>query len=164
MNTLTSPDSRSTRTSSGADAPADPFALRYGTPLPSPLRAEAAGMSWSVFTDTYAPTAGPIRLGSWSTSPARQDLLDCRATIATADTIRSLSATATGPIGALSDMLYRLGAGVEIVGLHQYDLSGSVATFLLCERNDRRIWSMGDGATGEDSALSALIAAANRLY
>jgi hypothetical protein len=159
MNTLTSPDSAVT-----ADSRTDPFANRYGTPLPSSLRAEAAGMSWTTFSDTYAPTAGPIRLGSWSSSAAPQDLLDCRATIATPDTIRSLSATATGPIAALTDMLYRLGAGVEIVSLHQYDFAGGVATFLLCERDDRRTWSMGSGETGQDSALGALIAAANRLY
>jgi hypothetical protein len=121
-------------------------------------------MSWTAFADTYAPTSGPIRLGNWSSSRAPQDLLLCRATIATRDTICSLTTTASGPIGALTDMLYRLGAGVEIVSLHQYDLPGTVATFLLCARDGRRTWSMGEGQTGEDSALSALIAAANRLY
>ena len=92
-------------------------------------------MTWKAFADTYAPTTGPIRLGNWTASAAPQDLLHCRATIATGDVIRSLSATATGPISALTDMLYRLGAGVEIVSLHQYDFTGGVATFLLCERD-----------------------------
>ncbi|MGK9273386.1 2-isopropylmalate synthase [Williamsia muralis] len=162
MNTLTTPDTPISPRSK-ATAP-DPFASRYGRSLPSPLRAEAAGMTWTAFADTYAPTTGPIRLGNWTASAAPQDLLHCRATIATGDVIRSLSATATGPISALTDMLYRLGAGVEIVSLHQYDFAGGVATFLLCERDDRRTWAMGNGRTGQESALSALIAAANRLY
>lgn len=72
-------------------------------------------------------------------------------------------APTTGPISALTDMLYRLGAGVEIVSFHRYDFTGGVATFLLCERDDRRTWSMGNGRTGQESALTALIAGANRL-
>ncbi|ORM26997.1 hypothetical protein [Williamsia sp. 1135] len=120
-------------------------------------------MSWSIFTETYAPATGPIRLGAWTASPTRHDLLECQATIASGNTIASLTATATGSIAALSDMLYRLGSGVEIISLHQYPHAGGIATFLLCERDERRSWSMGNGPTGEESALGALIAAANRL-
>jgi hypothetical protein len=152
MKTLTSPDTYS-----------DSCASHFRTPLPPELRAEATGMSWSTFTETYAPAAGPIRLGAWTASPGRHDLLECQATIATGDSIASLTATASGAIAALSDMLYRLGSGVEIIRLHQYPHSGGVATFLLCERDERRSWSMGSGPCGEESALGALIAAANRL-
>lgn len=141
----------------------DHFTARFGRPLPSALCAEAAGMNWSTFTSTYAPTSGPLRLGTWSADRGADDLLFCQATIADGDRISALAATASGPIGALSDMLYQLGAGVEISDLHQYDQAGGVTTLLHCERNGRRTWSMGSGTTGESSALAALIAAANRL-
>jgi hypothetical protein len=141
----------------------DPFTARFGRPLPGALYAEAAGMNWSTFTSTYAPTSGPLRLGNWSADRGADDLLFCQATIADGDRISAMTTTASGPIGALSDMLYQLGAGVEISDLHQYDRSGGVITLLHCERSGRRTWSMGSGTTGEDSALAALIAAANRL-
>lgn len=139
------------------------LAARFATPLPPALRAEAADMDWSTFTDTYAPTSGPIRLGTWNTSGAPHDLVHCQATIDTGDAIAPISATATGAIAGLSDMLYQLHLGVEIISLHQYSHAGGVTTFLLCERDGRRSWSMGSGACGEQSALGALIAAANRL-
>lgn len=148
-----------TLTSSG---PTD-LAARFATPLPPALRAEAADMDWSTFTDTYAPTSGPIRLGTWNTSRAPHDLVHCQATIDTGATVAPISATATGAIAGLSDMLYQLHLGVEIIGLHQYSHAGGSTTFLLCERDGRRSWSMGSGAGGEESALGALIAAANRL-
>lgn len=155
MNTLISTDSRHQYR--------DHFTARFGRPLPSALCAEAAGMSWSAFTSTYAPTSGPIRLGSWTADRGADDLLFCQATIADGDSITALAATASGPIGALTDMLYQLGAGLEIADLHQYDHAGGVTTLLRCERDGRRTWSMGSGDNGEDSALAALIAAANRL-
>lgn len=141
----------------------DHFTARLGRPLPTALRAEAADMSWSTFTSTYAPTSGPIRLGSWTADRGADDLLFCRATIADGDTISALTATAPGPIGALTDMLYQLGAGLEIVCIHQYDHADGVTTILRCDRDGRRIWAMGTGTSGEDSTLGALIAAANRL-
>lgn len=120
-------------------------------------------MDWSTFVDTYAPTSGPIRLSNWTTSPAPRDFVHCQATIDTGETIVPISATATGAIAGLSDMLYRLHLGVEIISLHQYSHAGGITTFLLCERDDARSWSMGSGASSEESALGALIAAANRL-
>ncbi|HEY9314719.1 2-isopropylmalate synthase [Williamsia sp.] len=160
MNTLISTDSIS---SDSQHQHQDRFTARLGRPLPTALHAEAAGMSWSTFTSTFAPTSGPIRLGSWTSDRGPDDLLFCRATIADGDTISALTATASGPIGALTDMLYQLGAGLEIISIHQYDHAGAVVIFLRCNRDGRQTWAMGTGTNSEDSSLGALIAAANRL-
>ncbi|MEO9326391.1 hypothetical protein [Gordonia aurantiaca] len=120
-------------------------------------------MSWQRFTDEYA-ASGAIRLGSWSVTPARGDLVECRATIAVADRIMSCSATAAGPMGAMTSILCDLGAPVQINRLHQRRLDdGAVATFLLCENEGRQAWAYGQGATGDEANIAALIAGANRL-
>ncbi|MDL9946283.1 hypothetical protein QSJ19_11875 [Gordonia sp. ABSL11-1] len=119
-------------------------------------------MTWQGFADEYAPT-GAIRLGSWSMETAREDLVTCRATIAFSDTIMSVQATASGPIGAMTSILHDIGAPVQIVRLHQREVDGTVTTFLLCENDGRQCWAYGDGATGDEASLNALIAGANRL-
>ncbi|MDV7172681.1 hypothetical protein R4144_04595 [Gordonia amicalis] len=119
-------------------------------------------MSWQRFTDEYA-SGGTIRLGSWSVAPARQDLVECRATIAIADRIRSCSAVAAGPLGAMTSILYDLGAPVQILRLHQREIDGAIATFLLCENNGRQAWAFGEGSTGDEANIAALVSGANRL-
>ncbi|MFW0787738.1 hypothetical protein AAFP35_24850 [Gordonia sp. CPCC 206044] len=119
-------------------------------------------MTWQGFTDTYAP-AGSIRLGSWSVAPGRQDMVVCHATIAFAGRVMSLQAQAAGPIGAMTSMLHDLGAPVQIVSLHQREVDGTITTFLLCERDGRQRWACGDGQTGDEAGINALIAGANRL-
>ncbi|WP_309249737.1 2-isopropylmalate synthase [Gordonia mangrovi] len=142
--------------------PSDPFAARFGRPLPPGIRAEAAGLSWEDFLDEYAPT-GAIRLGTWSVRRARQDMVTCQATFAHTDRIISLQATAAGTIGAMTSMLHDIGAPVQIVGLHQREIAGTVTTFLLCEHDDRRCWAYGTGPTPDESNVRALVAGANRL-
>ncbi len=119
-------------------------------------------MTWQEFTELYADT-GTIRLGSLSITPAPADMIECRATVAFADRIMSMSATATGPVGAMTSMLHDLGASVSIVSLHQRPTESGFAAFLLCERDDRQCWAYGDGATGDEANVNALIAGANRL-
>ena len=47
-------------------APSESSTLRFdGIALPRGLREDADTMSWSTFTATYAPSAGPLRLGHW---------------------------------------------------------------------------------------------------
>ena len=46
-----------------APAPPESPSVRFdGIPLPRGLREDADTMSWSTFTATYAPSAGPLRL------------------------------------------------------------------------------------------------------
>ncbi|NDZ97631.1 hypothetical protein G3I13_21405 [Streptomyces sp. SID6673] len=119
-------------------------------------------MTWQGFTDRYAPT-GAIRLGSLRIETGRDDMVTCHATIAFADRIMSLQASAVGPIGAMTSMLHDIGAPIQIVSLHQREVSGTVTTFLLCESDDRQCWAYGDGNTGDEANVNALIAGANRL-
>lgn len=119
-------------------------------------------MNQQEFTDAFGP-GSTIRLGSWSMESGREDLVTCRATIAYADRIMSLQAQATGPIGAMTSMLNEIGAPVQIVRFHQRELDGMITTFLLCEHDDRQYWAYGNGLTGDEASVNALIAGANRL-
>lgn len=119
-------------------------------------------MTWQGFTEEYAPN-GSIRLGSWTMEPDREDMVTCRATIAFADRIMSLQAQSTGPIGAMTSILHEIGAPVQIVSLHQRHVGDSITTFLLCERDNRQCWAYGNGSTGDEANINALIAGANRL-
>ncbi|MFW0793690.1 hypothetical protein AAFP30_07760 [Gordonia sp. CPCC 205515] len=119
-------------------------------------------MSPQGFTDEYAPT-GCIRLGAWSMEPTHADMVTCRATIAYADRIMSLQAQSTGPIGAMTSILYDLGAPVQIVRFHQREVDGAITTYLLCENDDRQCWACGTGDTRDEANFNALIAGANRL-
>ncbi|ANZ25370.1 MULTISPECIES: hypothetical protein [Rhodococcus] len=145
-------------------APIDPFAARYGRFLPRELRAESAGMSWAEFTATYAPQHGPVRLGGWYAEAARAGRCNYEATFGVGETIHTAAATATGPVSAMTAMMHTLGMPLEILSFHQFDLGDTHATFLLCEADGRRLWSMGIAATGTESALRAMTAGANRLH
>ncbi|MGI9208718.1 MAG: 2-isopropylmalate synthase [Rhodococcus sp. (in: high G+C Gram-positive bacteria)] len=148
----------------GSATPLDPFAARYGRPLPLPLRAEAAGMSWPEFLAVYASERGPLRLGDWSatTLPAGRSAFE--ATIAVGDTIHSASALACGPVAGMTAMLYDLGFGIEIHSFHRHDLGDLHVTFLLCGSGARRTWVMGMGESGVESTLRAMIAGINRIH
>ncbi|MCR5978290.1 hypothetical protein GDN83_11205 [Gordonia jinghuaiqii] len=119
-------------------------------------------MTWQSFTDAYA-SSGTIRLGSWSVERCRQDLVECRATLAVADRIISMSAVAAGPVGAMTSILHGIGAPVQIVRLHQREVDGLITTFLLCENDGRQAWAIGEGTSGDEANVHALIAGANRL-
>ncbi|MCG7635404.1 MULTISPECIES: hypothetical protein [Gordonia] len=119
-------------------------------------------MTWQEFTDEYS-RGGAIRLGSWSVVSCPGDLVECRATLAIADRIRSCSAVAAGPVGAMTSILHDVGAPVQIVRLHQRVVDGVVTTFLLCENDGRQAWAAGEGASGDEANVHALIAGANRL-
>ncbi|MDL9938392.1 hypothetical protein QSJ18_16700 [Gordonia sp. ABSL1-1] len=119
-------------------------------------------MSPETFTARYAP-AGRIRLGSFSAQTCHGDLVECRATVATGDRIRSLRAVASGRIGAMTSMLHDIGATISIVSSHQRPTESGMAAFLLCERDGRQMWAYGDGADCDEANVNALIAGANRL-
>ncbi|MGV9859696.1 hypothetical protein ACWDTD_13740 [Gordonia sp. NPDC003425] len=119
-------------------------------------------MSWQEFIDEYS-TSGAIRLGSWSLTPTASDLVECRATIAYADRIMSLTGTASGAMGAMTSILYDIGAAVQILRLHQRETAGTITTFVLCERDRLQRWGCGVGASPDEANINALVAGANRL-
>lgn len=119
-------------------------------------------MTWQQFVDEYT-TNGAIRLGSWTVAPAPGDMVECRATIAYDDRIMSMTATAAGPVGAMTSILHDLGVSVQIVRLHQRRLDDRNVSFLLCEHDRQQCWATGDGDTTADANINALIAGANRL-
>jgi hypothetical protein len=155
-----------------ASAPFDSPTFRFhGIPLPRGLREDADAMSWSTFTATYAPSAGPLRLGHWECTdtdrPTRRwgpQPQTFRATLALGDRIETATATATGPVAALTAMLHDHGVAVEMLRFHQLRSGDTTATFIQGTDGCHAEWAMGCSADPTQSALSAVIACANRLY
>ena len=108
-------------------APPESPSVRFdGIPLPRGIREDADTMSWSTFTATYATSAGPVRLGHWECTdterPATrlgQQARTFRATLGFGDRSETATATATGPVAALTAILYDHGIAVEMLRLHQ---------------------------------------------
>lgn len=137
------------------------FAADFTGSIPADLRPRAAAMPRGEFLATYGPTSGPIRLGSWAESPGRGGLRHFDATLAIGSRIQTFHLDAHGPIAALSSALYDAGHGVEILSFHQQTTADGTTTFMHCEQNGRRHWAVGTAADATDSALRALVAAAN---
>jgi hypothetical protein len=151
-------------------APSDSSTLLFdGIQLPRGLREDADTMSWSIFTATYAPSAGPLRLGQWHCTetdrPAtRLGPREFQATLALGDRIETASATANGPVAALTAMLHERGVAVEMLRFHQLQSDDRTATFIQGTDGCRTVWAMGYSEDPTQSALSAVIACANRLH
>jgi hypothetical protein len=150
--------------------PLEPSTLLFdGIPLPRGLREDAETMSWSTFTATYAPSAGRLRLGQWHCTdtdrPAtRLGPRTFQATLALGDRIETATATANGPVAALTAMLHAHGVAVEMLRFHQLQSHDTTATFIQGTDGCRSEWAMGCSKDPIQSALSAVIACANRLY
>jgi hypothetical protein len=126
-------------------------------------------MSWSTLTATYAPSAGPLRLGQWHCTdtdrPAtRLGPREFQATLALDDRIETATATANGPVAALTAMLHGHGVAVEMLRFHQLQSGDTTVTFIQGTDGCRAVWAMGCSQDPTQSALSAVIACANRLY
>jgi len=151
-------------------APSESSTLLFdGIPLPRGLREDADTMSWSTFVATYAPSAGPLRLGQWQCAEADRPATRLRprefhATLALGDRIETASATANGPVAALTAMLHEHGVAVEMLRFHQLPSNGRTATFIQGTDGCRAVWAMGCSKDPTQSALSAVVACANRLY
>jgi hypothetical protein len=151
-------------------APSEPSTLLFdGIPLPRGLREDADTMSWSTFTAIYAPSAGPLRLGQWHCTdtdrPAtRLGPRTFQATLAVGDRIETATATANGPVAALTAMLHEHGVAVEMLRFHQLPSNDKTATFIQGTDGCRAVWAMGYSEDPTQSALSAVIACANRLF
>ncbi|MEH3154108.1 MAG: hypothetical protein PGN29_01720 [Gordonia paraffinivorans] len=129
--------------------------------LPRGVRADADALTWESFVATYAPSAG-TRLGSWHATPARNDLTEYHATIATTDRIWSMREAATGPLAAVTAMLHATGVSVEITGLHQQRLDGQTAMLVEVDRDGRRAWGLGLDDAADRAGVVALLHALDR--
>jgi hypothetical protein len=147
-----------------------PFAARMDAPMPRGLREEADAMSFDEFHDRYAPSTGPLRLGRWACTDAERPAArlgpqarNYQATLAVGDTISTSSAAASGPVAALTAMLYDRGIAVEMTAFHQLPAGEHTATFVRGSDGGRSEWAMGLADDPTQSALRAVIACANRL-
>lgn len=126
-------------------------------------------MSWQTFSETYARCGGPVRLGGWRCDDDRRprrigpQARTFRATLAVGDRIESATARAGGPVAALTEMLYRRGISLELRSFHQSQADAHTATFVYGHDGRRAEWAMGWSGDVTQSALSAVIACANRL-
>ncbi|WP_343598912.1 homocitrate synthase [Mycobacterium sp.] len=157
----------------GADtAPASPESPSvHVAGFPRELREDAGTMSWGAFTATYAPSGGPVRLGRWEcTEPDRPATRwgpqprAFRATLGVGDRVEIVTAAATGPLAALTAMLYDGGVAVETLTFHQLRCGAATVTFIRGSNGLRAEWAMGLSADPTQSALQAVVACANRLY
>lgn len=143
------------------------FAARFHAPLPRGLREESEAMSPDAFEATYARAAGPLRLGSWECTDtctrSGPHARTYQATIAIGDRISTSKAAATGPLAALTAMLYDRGVAIEMLKFHQLRGDDGIATFIRGTDGAHDEWAMGWAPDATQSALRAVIACANRL-
>jgi hypothetical protein len=154
----------------GSGVPRTPFAAQFDAPIPRGLRKEAHAMSWESFLAEYAPSSGPLRLGHWACTDADRPATrlgpqarNYQATLAVGDRISTSTAAATGPVAALTAMLYERRIAVEMVAFHQLHAGPHTATFIRGSDGARSEWAMGWSDDSTQSALRAVIACANRL-
>jgi hypothetical protein len=146
------------------------FAVHIDAPMPRGLRKEADAMSWEAFLDEYAPSSGPLRLGNWTCTDANRPAAllgpqarHYQATLALGDSISTSSAAASGPVAALTAMLFDRGIPLEMTDLHQVPAGEHTATFIRGSDGLHSEWAMGLSNDPTQSALRAVVACANRL-
>ncbi|MDT5015424.1 MAG: hypothetical protein QOD39_1584 [Mycobacterium sp.] len=147
-----------------------PFAAHIDGPMPSGLRQEADAMSFEAFHHEFASSSGPVRLGQWQCTDAERpssrlgpQARNYQATLAVGDRISTTAAAASGPVAALTAMLYDRGIAVEMTAFHQVPAGELTATFVRGCDGARSRWAMGWSGDPTQSALRAVIACANRL-
>jgi hypothetical protein len=153
-----------------ATSAAPPFAAHLDAPIPRGLREEADAMSFDSFLAEYAPSSGPLRLRNWNCTDAQRPAArlgpqarNYQATLAVGDTISTASAAASGPIAALTAMLYDRGIAVEMTDFHQLPAGERTVTIVRGSDGGHCEWAMGLADDPTQSALRAVIACANRL-
>lgn len=135
-------------------------------PLPRGLRELAADLTWDGFLATYGHSAGPMALHGWECAGDRRlgsQVRTYQATLTIGERPCMASAAASGPIAALTAMLYEHGFGLEVLNFHQLQMGRDTVTFIRGTAGTRDEWAM---AWAEDSTLSglrAVVACANRL-
>jgi hypothetical protein len=161
-------------TTETATSAAPLFAAHLDAPIPRALREEAEAMSremsFESFFAQYASSSGPLRLRNWTCTDAQRPATrlgpqarNYEATLAVGNTISTSSAAASGPIAALTAMLYERGIPLEMTDFHQVPAGEQTATFIRASDGGRAEWAMGLADDATESALSAVIECANRL-
>lgn len=127
-------------------------------------------MTFQEFLDEYASSSGPLRLGQWECTDAQRPATrlgpqarNYQATLAVGDSISTSTAAASGPVAALTEMLYDRGIAVEMTAFHQLPAGEHTATFIRASDGTHSEWAMGLSDDPTQSALRAVIACANRL-
>ncbi len=118
-------------------------------------------MSFEAFHDEYASSSGPLRLGHWQCTDAERpstrlgpQARNYQATLAVGDRISTSSAAASGPVAALTAMLYDHGIAVEMTAFHQVPAGEHTATFVRGCDGARSQWAMGWSDDPTQSALA----------
>ncbi|MFT3660337.1 MAG: hypothetical protein QM809_02750 [Gordonia sp. (in: high G+C Gram-positive bacteria)] len=119
-------------------------------------------MTAEILTGAFAPQ-GAIALRQMHVEPETGDTVRCRVGLIIDQQPVDLETSAPGAIGAMSELLYGLGAGVEIVSLHHQNDGAYIAAYLRCRRDGRTCWAYGRAHTGDEATARALISAANQL-
>jgi hypothetical protein len=142
---------------------------QFDVPLPRGIREEAFDMTLDTAVAQYAHAKGPLRLGNWECTDAQlpgrlgPQVRHYQATIAVGDRIDTSRAAASGPVAALTAMLYERGIAVEILKFHQLRSGENTATFVRGTDGAHAEWAMGWSPDSTQSALRAVVACANRL-
>lgn len=146
------------------------FTDRFGVQLPSGLREQGAQLSWEHFVAVYGRAVGPLRLNQWTCLDGERRAgrrgrqgRTYQATIAVGDRVGTCTAAASGPVAALTTMLYEQGIAVETVRFHQFGCPNQTATFVYGSDGRCGAWAMGFSPDAAQSALDAVIICANRL-
>lgn len=164
-----------TATSTGTSTTDCPFRTRFDRRLPRGFADEATGMDWGTLLDTFAPSSDHFHLADLSRRRLGRGITAYEAILATRDadgsgfTAHRLTTESCGDLTAMSEILGRVGAPVEIERFHQYegesfDGTGSWCTILRATCGRRETWAMGFGDTSSDASISALLNAATLLH
>lgn len=137
-------------------------------PLPLGLREQAEDMSWDGFLAAYGHSAGPLELSHWECTDQRgvSRWLGPRtyqATFTIGGHTSTASASAPGPIAAMTAMLHERGFGLEMLNFHQRQMGRDTVTFIRGTDGVHDEWAMAWAEDATQSALRAVIACANRL-
>jgi hypothetical protein len=158
-------------TDSSTAAPGQTTAERFGAvQLPRGLREDAENMPWDVFTATYSPSSGPLRLGNFECVDGHRSATSLgpqartyQAAFAIGDRLETATVAATGPVAALTAMLFDRGIAIDMVRFHQLKSEGYTATFIQGTDGLHTQWAMGWSEDKDVSAIQAIVACANRL-
>jgi hypothetical protein len=137
-------------------------------PLPRGLREHAGDMTWDGFLAAYGHSAGPLQLSHWECADRASRCLGpqaqtYQATFTVAGHTSTASASASGPIAAMTAMLHDRGFGLEMLDFHQRQMGRDTVTFIRGTDGMRDEWAMAWAEDATQSALRAVIACANRL-
>lgn len=123
--------------------------------------AAAADMTTDLLDAPFPP--GAIALQQLHIESEPGDSIVCRARLSVDQRSVDLETSAFGTISAMSEMLYEIGAGVEILSLYHQPDGARTTAYLLCRRDGEQCWAYGRAATGDEATVRALISAANQL-